>query len=154
MSDFKFACPHCGQRIACDKSLINTHINCPTCEREIIVPAAPLGLYDKLTLATLARTTRQIPGVRPLPPPPPGTSGLAVASLVMSLTGVLFLPGIICGHLARAGIRKNPRLKGSGVALAGLIIGYIVLGAGVLAAALYYALILISQNAEALFPTP
>lgn len=58
------------------------------------------------------------------------TSGLAIASLVLSCVTVVFgpfgcIPGIICGHLARSDCRKNPALRGDGTALAGLIIGYL-----------------------------
>jgi len=37
------------------------------------------------------------------------------------------IPAIVFGHLARAQIKKNPTLQGRGQALAGLIIGYLVL---------------------------
>ncbi len=61
------------------------------------------------------------------------TSGLAIASVVLSCLSVLvgpfgFLPGIICGHLARSECRRNPALTGAGFALAGLIVGYIFVG--------------------------
>jgi len=39
-----------------------------------------------------------------------------------------FIPGIICGHLARAKMRENQQLKGSGMATAGLAISYAMLG--------------------------
>ena len=56
------------------------------------------------------------------------TSGLAIASLVCSLSSAIlcvgWIPGIICGHLARASIRRNPSLAGKGLATAGLIISY------------------------------
>ena len=94
----------------------------------------------------------------------PRTSGLAVASLVLSCMAILigtstyvaifmwpfgpvphgiflmaifvvcplgFLPGIICGHLARRDIWKTPRLKGDGLAFNGLAIGYFFLGISV-----------------------
>jgi Mg/Co/Ni transporter MgtE len=32
--------------------------------------------------------------------------------------------GIVCGHLARSQIRKDPNFTGGGIALAGLIVGY------------------------------
>jgi hypothetical protein len=52
-----------------------------------------------------------------------------MASLFCSVWVVLgFIPGIICGHLARAKMRRNPRLKGKEMARAGLAIGYTVLG--------------------------
>ena len=57
------------------------------------------------------------------------TSGLAVASLIFSLVGPLgSLPAIICGHLALRKIKREPALKGYGLGLAGLIIGYAALG--------------------------
>jgi len=56
------------------------------------------------------------------------TSGLAVASFVFSLVGPLgSLPAIICGHLALRKIKKEPLMRGYGLGLAGLIIGYVVL---------------------------
>ena len=62
-------------------------------------------------------------------PQPIRTSGLAVASLIFSLVGPLgSLPAIICGHLALRKIKREPALKGHGLGLAGLIIGYVVLG--------------------------
>jgi len=62
-------------------------------------------------------------------PQPIRTSGLAVASLVFSLVGPLgSLPAIICGHLALRKIKKEPSMRGYGLGLAGLIIGYVVLG--------------------------
>ncbi|MHC4282176.1 MAG: DUF4190 domain-containing protein [Planctomycetota bacterium] len=60
---------------------------------------------------------------------PTRTSGLAIASLVFSLIGPIgSLPAIVCGHIALRKIRKEAAVKGYGLALAGLIIGYAVLG--------------------------
>lgn len=61
---------------------------------------------------------------------PTRTSGLAVASLILSCAALILgplgcIPGIICGHLARREIKKYPTIRGSGLALAGLIIGYV-----------------------------
>jgi hypothetical protein len=38
-----------------------------------------------------------------------------------------WLPGIICGHLAKSRLRRDPSLKGQGLATAGLVIGYLIL---------------------------
>ena len=67
----------------------------------------------------------------------PKTNALAVVSLVVSLLGVIltwFIPiitqiaAIICGHIALSQIKKSRgNQTGSGMALAGLIISYIVL---------------------------
>ncbi len=60
------------------------------------------------------------------------TSTLAVVSLVAGIAAWLFLPilggiaAIVTGHLARREINENPgQLTGSGLATAGLVLGYI-----------------------------
>ncbi|MDH7452588.1 DUF4190 domain-containing protein [Luteimonas composti] len=65
------------------------------------------------------------------------TSSLAVVSLVSGILGWSLLPligsiaAIITGHMARAEIRRAPeRLDGDGMALAGLILGYVMLVLG------------------------
>ena len=67
-------------------------------------------------------------------------SGLAIASLVCGLVGWTFLPffgaiaAIITGHLAKKDIRDSGGTKsGDGMALAGLILGYVQIGLIVLA---------------------
>lgn len=56
---------------------------------------------------------------------PPKTSGLAIASLVCGVLG-LNLAAIITGHMARKRIRRSRgALAGGGLALAGLILGYL-----------------------------
>ena len=57
------------------------------------------------------------------------TSGKALASLVTGIFGLLLFPiaiaAIILGHMSRSEIRKsNGRLKGDGMATAGLVMGY------------------------------
>ena len=63
----------------------------------------------------------------PYPPAPP-TNGLAIASLVCGVGGFViglsFIPAIICGHIARGQIRRTGE-QGGGLALAGLILGYV-----------------------------
>ena len=62
-------------------------------------------------------------------------SALAVISLVSGILGVMPFPilasvvAIVTGHLARAEIRRAPeRFGGDGMAVAGLVLGYVVLG--------------------------
>jgi hypothetical protein len=63
----------------------------------------------------------------PYPPTAP-TNGLAIAALVCGVGGFViglsFIPAIICGHLARKQIRQTGE-QGAGLALAGLILGYV-----------------------------
>ena len=67
-------------------------------------------------------------GVQPYPgPPPSSTDTLAVVSLVASLVwlgGVGSIVGVITGHLSRGNAKKAQR-QPSGLALAGLVIGYL-----------------------------
>jgi len=59
------------------------------------------------------------------------TSGLAIASFVLSLAGIFcfgFVTGtlaVIFGGVAMRSISKNPGLKGNGLAVAGLVIGIV-----------------------------
>lgn len=62
-------------------------------------------------------------------------AGLAVASLVMGILGLILIgplgsiPAVVSGHVALARIKKNPEgLDGDGLALAGLILGYVQIG--------------------------
>ncbi|MBI2704200.1 MAG: DUF4190 domain-containing protein [Actinobacteria bacterium] len=83
-------------------------------------------------------------------PPAPRTNGLAVASLVCSLIGLacggpfLSIPAVVMGHMARRQIRNSGGAEqGEGIALAGLIIGYI--GTGLFAALMVlYILIIVA----------
>ena len=69
----------------------------------------------------------------PAPPPPPPeastTSGLAIASLVLSLVwiyGLGSIAAIVFGHVALSQIKKSGGTqRGRGMAIAGLVLGYI-----------------------------
>lgn len=85
--------------------------------------------YEEL-LETLRKTTKaDVDSVAQVQSEPVRTCGLAIASLVFALVGPIgCIPAVICGHLALRKIEKGVSFKGRGLALAGLIIGYIVLG--------------------------
>src|SRR5438128_407748 len=51
MSEFKFACPICGQHITADSSTSGGQIECPTCFQKIIVPQAPASGDAKFILS-------------------------------------------------------------------------------------------------------
>ena len=68
------------------------------------------------------------------------TSTLAVVSLVFGILGWTLLPflgslvAVVCGHMARGEIRRAlGALEGDGMAVAGLVLGYLVIGLSVLA---------------------
>jgi len=57
-------------------------------------------------------------------------SKLAIFSVLFSVLSFIcgplgFVPGIVMGHMGRARIRRYASLRGSGIALTGLIIGYV-----------------------------
>ncbi len=63
------------------------------------------------------------------------TAGVAVASLVLGILGLILLgpfgsiPAVICGHLALSQFKRKPEGPGgNGLALAGLILGYVQIG--------------------------
>ena len=68
---------------------------------------------------------------------PPKHNGLGIAAMVVSLVGivscygglVLGPVGAILGHVAHSQIKKEPqRYQGGGMALTGIIVGWIVFG--------------------------
>lgn len=38
MAEFKFSCPQCGRHIQCDTGYSGRQINCPICQKSIVVP--------------------------------------------------------------------------------------------------------------------
>lgn len=75
------------------------------------------------------------------------TSGMAIASLVCSLLGI-GLVGVILGHLALNEIKKsNGYTQGRGLAIAGLIIGYLQIAAVVVFLVLFIIGIAMAANA-------
>jgi Domain of unknown function (DUF4190) len=84
-------------------------------------------------------------------PHPPRTSGLAIASLVLGILwgyGLGSLLAVIFGHVALSSIRRT-YAKGTGMAVAGLILGY----AGMLGAAFLLFLGLLTSTISSASPT-
>jgi DNA-directed RNA polymerase subunit RPC12/RpoP len=77
MSDFKFACPACGQRMGANDDYVGQQINCPACHALIVVPpnpaAPPAPVQSSIAIAT--------PPDRPPPPAPPPVVRLSVSAL-------------------------------------------------------------------------
>ena len=72
--------------------------------------------------------------------PAPRTSTTAILSLVFGVLAWLALPligavvAIVCGHMARSEIRQAPSaVEGDGLAVAGLVLGYLQLLLGLVA---------------------
>jgi hypothetical protein len=128
MSEYQFTCKHCGQVMSGTQEMLGKTCACPSCGQEIKIQDADVQ--------------PSAPPTPTIPQPVIGkTAGIAITSLVLGiLSFVLFflgillsIPGVICGHIAKSRISKSAgALKGDGLALAGIIIGYVNIGFAVL----------------------
>ncbi len=83
--------------------------------------------------------------------PPIRTSGTAIASLIFGIVTWVGLPvvgalvAVICGHIARAEIRRMPpgTIEGDGMAIAGLILGYVQLALCLLGILLFIGILVL-----------
>ncbi|HTV75808.1 MAG TPA: hypothetical protein VMD57_02330 [Candidatus Baltobacteraceae bacterium] len=94
MSEFKYACPVCGQHIKCDSSQAGTQMECPTCFQKITVPQAPTTDEQKFILTGTKK------GDRPAPTIPeasssggPAAKGFPGALVVVLI--LLFIGGVV-----------------------------------------------------------
>ena len=77
------------------------------------------------------------PSVQPMMMTTPGTSGKAIAALILGLCVFLVglfagIPAVILGHMALTEINTSGGLKGGkGMAITGLVLGYLSIAAGV-----------------------
>lgn len=90
-----------------------------------------------------------MPGGTPAPPPPRPNSGLAVASLILGLTGVVVswftfgIPSLLALIFGIVGIRQttNRQREGRGMAIAGTVLGAVMLALGLwVSAAVVYGI--------------
>ena len=102
-----FTCPACGNSMEAGDRF------CRVCGKE----------------AAVSSTTMPAGGALPAPTAPAQTSGKAVASLVLGLLFFVpfaFIAAIVFGHIALSEIKKSAgRLQGEGMAIAGLVLGYL-----------------------------
>ena len=95
------------------------------------------------TFAELDAVVIDLPGggpvaVPPLAPPQLAkTNSLAITSLICGIAQFMFgplatIPAVVCGHMARHQIRRTGE-QGAGMALAGLVLGWIGAGFALLA---------------------
>src|ERR1035437_7559588 len=63
MSEFKYACPVCGQHMMCDSSQGGSVMECPTCFQKITAPQAPVSGDAKFILTGTKVSERPIPKI-------------------------------------------------------------------------------------------
>src|SRR5260221_495685 len=141
MPDDSAVCPQCGAAVA----------NAPVSSAPQQAPAPPAPSAGSAWLNPPPGQPQQYPGQaqaypgqgQPYPAAPyvpARTDGKAVASLILGIVSIFLclgifsgIPAVILGHLSLSGIRKSMgRTQGSGMATAGLIMGYIGIAFGLL----------------------
>src|SRR5437867_1933782 len=92
MSEFKFACPVCGQHITADSSNSGGQIECPTCFQKIVVPQAPSSPDAKFILSATQvgkpRPVSSSPDAGHLTKVRTGSSWVTASALVVALTAL------------------------------------------------------------------
>lgn len=116
-----------------------------------VVPSYPTSPYQNAPM-------QPAPGAPPVMPytygyaPAPVTNGLAVASLILSILGFLWvlplvgsIAGVIMGHISLRQIAERGQ-GGRGMALTGTIIGWIGIGLTVLAIVFFVIVIAVAAS--------
>jgi DNA-directed RNA polymerase subunit RPC12/RpoP len=88
MSEFKYACPVCGQHMMCDSSHGGSVMECPTCFQKIVAPQAPAPDSKFIltgTKLTEKKITARVDGPAVAMPEKTFPMGLVVALIVCSL---------------------------------------------------------------------
>jgi hypothetical protein len=97
MSEFKFACPVCGQRMAVDSSATGAQVECPTCFQIVIVPKAPAeGSKYQLSATQFIK-----PVILPPPPKPPVPTIKHQRKSAVLIFGLIFLCAIVTALFVR-----------------------------------------------------
>ena len=106
MSEFKFACPVCGQRMAVDSSASGAQVECPTCFQIIIVPKAPAEGSKYQLSATQYIKPIILPPLPSSAPPPPVAHQRKSAVLIFAL--ILVCAAVSALFLRERLIRSRP----------------------------------------------
>lgn len=139
---------NCGN---CLTSLTPETRFCPTCGMAVGSPLAQAPTTPAPVVQPAPVPASQYaPIEQPVPPASPqqqyapaqtSTNGLAIASLVLGLTGISIV-GLVLGYIARKQIRESGgRQDGAGLATAGIVLGWIGTILGIIFIVAYVAFI-------------
>ena len=157
MGAYSFVCPHCQQPLEAPEETLGQIISCPACNQQIQLPAperpaaglAAPAVQKKIVMrknnSGTSSSTRE--EQTPSRQSPAKTSPGAIWSLVLGILGLTCfgplagVPAIICGHVSLGNIRRSGgAVGGGGLAIAGLILGYVGIAVMVLLIPLYAAI--------------
>src|ERR1700744_706716 len=107
MSEFKYACPVCGQHMQSDSSQTGAVVDCPTCFQKIIVPQAPADPTQKLILTGTKFNDRPATKTSTVPLNPYAATQVKSSSGVLVVVGILICMGaaaafVYCGTLFKS----------------------------------------------------
>jgi DNA-directed RNA polymerase subunit RPC12/RpoP len=120
----KISCQTCNQNLDIPEELLGQEIECPACKAKIIVPAPSTPAPPPIP-----NTANQQDNSLPRTVSNPG-KGLGIARMILGICSITIvpcltpIPAIICGHKSRKKSKQSSTAP-SGMALAGLITGYI-----------------------------
>jgi DNA-directed RNA polymerase subunit RPC12/RpoP len=93
MSEFKYACPVCGQHVVCDSSQAGSTIECPTCFQKITVPQAPASGDPKFIITGTKKGERPPPKILEANPyavpKAKGSPGTLVVVIILIFVGAV-----------------------------------------------------------------
>lgn len=135
-----FTCA-CGKLLQAPDEFAGRQTRCPTCQREVTLPRAQTGIMPIQAAPAPSAALDQAfarPSIagQPLPgafPAPAETSKLAIFSLVLGVLSfcmplVLGIPAIILGFMGLSAVKKGGgRVGGKGLAITGLVLGFLTL---------------------------
>jgi hypothetical protein len=130
---FKFACPHCGQRISATPEDVGTAGGCPSCQQEFTVPSPPAPVVVEQKTAVLAPTIRAAAVARFAAPtaepevPSVTKRGLGVFALLLSILPVLNFAGLGMAIFAVVRSDRPGRSGERGVAVTAVTIASLLL---------------------------
>ncbi len=148
-------CHRCGHPMEIDAEQFGTTVECPVCHEQIntgeprqLPPSRPGGRQQPVRTCSLAITSLVAAIV-----------GLPLSLVLCGALGVACsVAAVVCGHIACAQIKKDPEvLGGRGLAIAGLIVGYTVMGIALLGGLAWFGFMMfgMSQSASSMpVPTP
>src|SRR6266704_1655591 len=137
MPDQSTVCPQCGTAV----------VKAPAANPPQQAPPPPAPSAGSAWLNPPPGQSQQYPGQPQAYPgqaqqyiAPPPTDGKAIASMILGIVSIFFclsvltgIPAVILGHISLSNIRKSMgRIKGNGMATAGLVMGYIGIAFGLL----------------------
>jgi len=107
MSEFKYACPVCGQHIKCDSSQAGSQMECPTCFQKITVPQAPSIAGQKFIITGTKVGERPAPNI-------PEDRVVAAAGKKFPIAAVIILLALVCAAGAAVVAFRGKIFKSAG----------------------------------------